>query len=147
MQWKLFFMTYFDRHFTYLISVNYTCDHPLSVYVCYKGCLIVVSMSAVYMCMYVAIGVLLLFQCLLSICYVCCNGCLIIVSMCCLYVYVCYNRCLIIVSMSAIYMCMYVTMGVLLLVQCMLSICVCMLQWVSYYCFNVFCLYVIYMFK
>ena len=68
MQWKLFFMTYFDRHFTYLISVNYTCDHPLSVYVCYKGCLIVVSMSAVYMCMYVAIGVLLLFQCLLSIC-------------------------------------------------------------------------------
>ena len=64
--------------------------------------------------------------------------------MCCLYVYVCYNRCLIIVSMSAIYMCMYVTMGVLLLVQCMLSICVCMLQWVSYYCFNVFCLYAIY---
>ena len=36
----------------------------------------------------------------------------------------------------------YVTMGVLLLFQCLLSICVCVLQWVSYYCFNVCCLYV-----
>ena len=44
--------------------------------VCYNGCLIIVSMSAVYMCMCVAMGVLLLFQCLLSICS---NGCLIIV--------------------------------------------------------------------
>ena len=105
---------------------------------CCDRCLIVVCLSAVFMCMCVVTGVLLLFDCPLSI-RVCVLQCVpyCCLTVCCLYVYVCCDSCLIVVLLSAVFMCMCVVTGVLLLFVCPPSLCVCV-----YYCLSLVVQYV-----